>query len=89
MNPSDAPRGEYLRALPPADPRYATVYGHRQRAESLNETVKYRLPNRRARSYGQDRQQVDLIFTAMVRNAEAVLHWRARTNAAHAPPLAA
>lgn len=87
-NPTDAPRGEHLRALPPVDPRYAAIYGHRQRAESLNETVKYGLPNRRARSYGQARQHIDLIFTAMVRNTDALLHWRARTTA-HAPPLAA
>ena len=37
---------------------------------------------RRARSYDQDRQHIDLIFTAMVRNTEAVLHWRVRTNTA-------
>ena len=87
MNPSGADgvnRGEHLRALAPDDERYPDIYNRRQMAESLNSWVKAHLPGRRARSYGQDNQHVDLLFIGIARNTLSALHHRDRN--AQAPP---
>jgi hypothetical protein len=90
MNPSDdlgVNRGEFLRALPADDTRYAEHYNRRQRAESINNWIKDQLPLHRARTYGQTNQHLDLIFLAVARNITSELHHRDRT--ANAPPGAA
>jgi hypothetical protein len=87
MNPAASggvERGEHLRALPPDDPRYADIYNRRQRAESLNSWLKAQLPGRRARTYGQDNQHIDLLFLAVARNTLSETHYRDRTGLA--PP---
>ncbi len=63
--------GEHLRALPPDDERYPTIYNRRRMAESLNSWIKSKLPGRRARAYGHDNQHIDLIFIALARNTQA------------------
>ena len=87
MNPTGTEgvdRGEHLRALPPDDERYADNYNRRQMAESMNSWIKSKLPGRRARTYGQDNQHIDLIFIAIARNTLSELHYRDRN--AQAPP---
>lgn len=87
MNPTGTDgvdRGEHLRALAPADDRYPDIYNRRQMAESLNSWIKARLPGRRARSYGQDNQHLDLLFMGIARNTMSALHHRDRN--AQAPP---
>ncbi len=53
-------------------------------AESLNSWIKAHLPGRRARSYGQDNQHLDLLFMGIARNTLSALHHRDRN--AQAPP---
>jgi hypothetical protein len=56
----------------------------RQTAESLNSWLKARLPGRRARTYGQYSQHIDLLFLAVARNTLSETHHRDRTGLA--PP---
>jgi hypothetical protein len=87
MNPTTSggvDRGEHLRALPPDDVRYPDIYNRRQTAESLNSWLKAQLPGRRARTYGQDNQHIDLLFLAVARNTLSETHHRDRTGLA--PP---
>ncbi|CAB4833513.1 unannotated protein [freshwater metagenome] len=87
MNPTsdhDTNIGEHLRSLPADDDRYANNYNRRQRAESVNSWIKAQLPGRRARTYGQANQHVDLMFLAIARNTLSELHYRDRI--ANAPP---
>ena len=87
MNPTSGDgvdRGEHLRALPPDDDRYPDIYNRRQRSESVNSWIKAQLPGRRARTYGQDNQHIDLLFLGIVRNVMSALHYRDRI--ANAPP---
>ena len=87
MNPtgtSGVNRGEHLRALPPDDERYPEMYNRRQMSESLNSWIKAQLPGRRARTYGQDNQHIDLLFIGLSRNTQSELHYRDRNS--QAPP---
>jgi hypothetical protein len=87
MNPTSqggVDRGEHLRALPPDDERYPGIYNRRQMSESLNSWIKAQLPGRRARTYGQDNQHIDLLFLGIARNTMSALRHRDRT--ANAPP---
>ena len=87
MNPTGTggvDRGEHLRALPPDDDRYPDNYNRRQRAESMNSWIKSKLPGRRARTYGQDNQYIDLIVIALARNTLSETHYRDCN--AQAPP---
>lgn len=54
--------------LAPDDERYPDIYNRRQMAESLNSWIKVHRPGRRARSYGQDSQHLDLLFMGIARN---------------------
>ena len=90
MNPTNGDgvdRGEHLRALAPDGDRYPGIYNRRQMSESLNSWIKAQLPGRRARTYGQDSQHIDLLFLGIARNTMSALHHRDRT--ANAPPGAA
>lgn len=71
--------GEYIRAHNPKSEHFRALYGRRNEAESVNAMMKSHLgPNRRARSYGRQKVWIDLMFQAMLRNHEAMLHHRAR-----------
>ena len=81
MNPTGAEGakiGEHLRALPADDERYAAIYNRRQMTESLNSWIKAQLPGRRARTYGQANQNIDMLFLGVARNTLSELHYRDR-----------
>lgn len=80
-------RAENVRQIPPGDPVYEELYGHRSNAESFNRRIDDHLPLRRARSVGAPRLVFDLIAHAIVGNAIARHLYGHR--ATKAPPLAA
>lgn len=77
-NATDVVYGEHVRAINPQSSMWKALYGNRSLAESLNARYKARLlPGQRARSYGQTRQWIDFIVTAMMWNTKAtILHSR-------------
>jgi hypothetical protein len=64
-------RSENVRMFPPGSPPYNIVYPERNDAESINRRVDDHLPLRRARSYGWERQLLDLLAHNHVVNSVA------------------
>lgn len=54
------PRQRYLRSIPLNDPDFSRLYGLREDTESMHNDYKSRLVNRRARSVGLARREMDL-----------------------------
>lgn len=74
-------REEVLRPIPPGDPYYRTLQGHRQGAEMMNSTLQYPKPRGRACTYSLDRQLIEVLAFQLANNARALCSYRKRTGA--------
>ena len=61
-------RSLYSRPIPESDPCFDTLFGIRENAESNNENLKAKLHNKRARSVGRTRNQLNLIAYQLIEN---------------------
>ena len=61
-------RSLYSRPIPESDPCFDTLFGIRENAESNNENLKAKLRNKRARSVGRTRNQLNLIAYQLTEN---------------------
>jgi hypothetical protein len=76
-------RTENVRIIPPPDPEFGQLFGLRQDTESNNRALEDTLYLRRAHSYGNTRQWVDLLGYGLMLNSLAVhLASRQRTSQA-------
>jgi hypothetical protein len=77
--PEDAERGfnrsENIHIFPPGSTPYQKVYPDRNDAESINRGVDDHLPLRRARSYGWQRQLLDLLAHQHVVSSVSRFRW--------------
>ncbi len=88
---ADFTYGEHIRAHAPGSGGWKNLYGNRSLAESLNLWMKNELlPGQRARSLNQTQQWIDLMVMLMMRNDQAQMLYRRRTQLAQtaAPPAA-
>jgi hypothetical protein len=81
-------RTEYVRAIPPSDPAFRTLYARRNDAESINRAFDDTLWLRRAHTVGADRQRLNLLTYALAVNALA-LHRHRRSSSDPPLPFAA
>ena len=65
-------RSLYSRPIPESDPCFDTLFGIRENAESNNENLKAKLRNKRARSVGRTRNQLNLIAYQLIENDKAL-----------------
>ena len=73
------PRPRYLRSIAPNDPDFARLYGLREDTESMHNDYKSRLVNRRARSVGLARREMDIRGYQMHQMVVALMAWKIRT----------
>ena len=73
------PRPRYLRSIPLNDPDFTRLYGLREDTESMHNDYKSRLVNRRARSVGLARREMDLRGYQMHQMVVALMAWKIRT----------
>ena len=73
------PRPRYLRSIPLNDPDFTRLYGLREDTESMHNDYKSRLVNRRARSVGLARREMDIRGYQMHQMVVALMAWKIRT----------
>ena len=73
------PRPRYLRSIPLNDPDFSRLYGLREDTESMHNDYKSRLLNRRARSVGLARREMDIRGYQMHQMVVALMAWKIRT----------
>jgi hypothetical protein len=71
--PGGVSRADNLHAIAPGDHDWYRVFALRPPAESMNNWVKQRLPNKRAPAVGKKRQYFALLCAGLYNNARAVL----------------
>lgn len=73
------PRPGYLRSIPPNDPDFVRLFGLREDTESMHNDYKSRLVNRRARTVGLDRREMDIRGYQLHQMIVALAAWSIRT----------
>ncbi len=76
---ANKPRPRYLRSIPPNDPDFARLFGLREDTESMHNDYKSKLVNRRARTVGLDRRQMDIRGYQLHQMIIALAAWSNRT----------
>lgn len=76
---ANKPRPRYLRSIPPNDPDFDRLYGLREDTESMHNDYKHRLVNRRARTVGLDRREMDIRGYQLHVMIVALAAWSIRT----------
>ncbi len=76
---ANKPRPRYLRSIPLNDPDFTRLYGLREDTESMHNDYKSRLVNRRARTVGLDRRQMDIRGYQLHQMIVALAAWSNRT----------
>ena len=72
-------RSLYSRPIPESDPCFDALFGIRENAESNNENLKAKLHNKRARSVGRTRNQLNLIAYQLTENDKTLYAHHLRT----------
>jgi hypothetical protein len=73
------PRPRFIRSIPLNDPDFDRLYGLREDTESMHNDYKSRLVNRRARTIGLERRELDLRGYQLHQMAVAIAAWSMRT----------
>jgi len=76
---ANKPRPRYLRSIPLNDPDFDRLYGLREDTESMHNDYKHRLVNRRARTVGLDRREIDIRGYQLHQMIVALAAWSIRT----------
>ena len=76
---ANKPRPRYLRSIPLNDPDFERLYGLREDTESMHNDYKSRLVNRRARTVGLDRREMDIRGYQLHQMIVALAAWSIRT----------
>lgn len=76
---ANKPRPRYLRSIPLNDPDFTRLYGLREDTESMHNDYKSKLVNRRARTVGLDRRQMDIRGYQLHQMIVALAAWSNRT----------
>jgi len=76
---ANKPRPRYLRSIPLNDPDFTRLYGLREDTESMHNDYKSKLVNRRARTVGLDRRQMDIRGYQLHQMIVALSAWSIRT----------
>ena len=76
---ANKPRPRYLRSIPLNDPDFERLYGLREDTESMHNDYKHRLVNRRARTVGLDRREMDIRGYQLHQMIVALAAWSIRT----------
>lgn len=77
---ANKPRPRYLRSIPLNDPDFSRLYGLREDTESMHNDYKHRLVNRRARTVGLDRREMDIRGYQLHQMIVALAAWSIRTS---------